>query len=151
MRPDGEVRWLDSHGRFIYSETGDPLRLTGVSTDVTEQQRADDRVRERDARFQALIAATGQIIWTNTREGRMTGEQPGWRAFTGQAPSEFEGFGWADAVHPDDREPTVLAWNAAVAARQMFVFEHRVRRHDGAYRRFAIRAVPVLEHDGTIR
>ena len=151
VRPDGVVRWLDSHGRFIYSETGDPLRLTGVSTDVTEQQRADDRVRERDARFQALIAATGQIIWTNTREGRMTGEQPGWSAFTGQAPSEFEGFGWADAVHPDDREPTVLAWNAAVAARRMFVFEHRVRRHDGVYRRFAIRAVPVLEHDGTIR
>lgn len=151
VRPDGEVRWLDSHARFIYAETGDAIRLTGVSTDVTEQQRADERVRERDARFQALIAATGQIVWTNSAEGRMTGEQPGWSEFTGQTQAEFEGFGWADAVHPDDREPTVMAWNAAVAARRMFVFEHRVRRHDGAYRRCAIRAVPVLESDGTIR
>lgn len=151
VRPDGEVRWLDSHARFIYAKTGDAIRLTGVSTDVTEQQRADERVRERDARFQALIAATGQIVWTNSAEGRMTGEQPGWSEFTGQTQAEFEGFGWADAVHPDDREPTVMAWNAAVAARRMFVFEHRVRRHDGAYRRCAIRAVPVLESDGTIR
>ncbi|MEO5816733.1 MAG: PAS domain S-box protein [Gemmatimonadaceae bacterium] len=151
IRPDGEIRWLDSHGRFIYSNAGDPIRLTGVSTDVTEQQLADERVRERDARFQALIAATGQIIWTNTPEGRMTGEEPGWSAFTGQNASEYKGFGWSDAVHPDDREPTVNAWNAAVAARKMFVFEHRVRRHDGVYRRFAIRAVPVLENDGTIR
>jgi PAS domain S-box-containing protein len=33
----------------------------------------------------------------------------------------------------------------------MFVFEHRVRRYDGEWRLFAIRAVPVLEQDGAIR
>ena len=151
VRPDGEVRWLDSHARFIYAETGEPLRLTGVSTDVTEQQRAIERVQERDDRFQALISATGQIVWTNSPEGRMTGEQPGWSDYTGQTQADYEGFGWANAVHPDDREPTVIAWNAAVDARRMFVFEHRVRRRDGEYRRCSVRAVPVLEPDGTIR
>jgi signal transduction histidine kinase len=38
-----------------------------------------------------------------------------------------------------------------VAARKKFVFEHRVRRHDGVYRWFEVRAVPVIEADGTIR
>jgi PAS domain S-box-containing protein len=81
----------------------------------------------------------------------MTGVQPGWSAFTGQTEAEYEGFGWANAVHPEDGPPTVAAWNDAVASRSMFVFEHRVRRHDGVYRRFAIRAVPLLDPDGTIR
>lgn len=151
VRPDGEVRWLDSHGRFLYADDGTPLRLTGVSTDITERQRSDELLRERDERFQALIAATGQIIWTNSAEGRMTGEQLGWSRYTGQSLTAYEGFGWADAVHPDDRERTIAGWNGAVAARGMFVVEHRVRRYDGTYRHFVVRAVPVLEPDGRIR
>lgn len=151
IRPDGELRWLDSHGRFIYAADGTPLRLTGVSSDVTERQKDEQRIRERDERFQALIAATGQIVWTNSASGHMTGEQPGWAGYTGQSPEEYHGFGWANALHPDDSEATVATWNDAVANRKMFVFEHRVRGADGVYRHFAVRAVPVLEANGSIR
>ena len=38
-----------------------------------------------------------------------------------------------------------------MAHRKLFVFEHRVRRADGVYRHFTVRAVPVLEADGSIR
>ncbi|GAC1515614.1 MAG: hypothetical protein NVS1B4_06800 [Gemmatimonadaceae bacterium] len=150
IRPDGELRWIDSHGRFIYAPDGTPRRLTGVSTDVTESHLAAERLRHRDERFQALIAATGQIIWTNSPDGNMRGEQPSWAAFTGQTRAQYQGFGWADAVHPDDAQPTIAAWNEAVRNRTMFVFEHRVRRHDGVYLNFAIRAVPILGPDGAI-
>jgi len=81
----------------------------------------------------------------------MIGEQPGWSALTGQSFDEYQGYGWADAIHPDDAQPTILAWNAAVAARRKFEFEHRVRRHDGQWRDFAIRAIPAIEADGSIR
>ncbi len=116
-----------------------------------EAERARAALRARDDRFQALIAASGQHVWTNSPEGKMTGEQPGWSSLTGQTTEQLQEFGWAGAVHPDDSKPTIDAWNAAVAARSMFTFEHRVRRHDGVYRRFSIRAVPVLESDGSIR
>ncbi|MEP6691557.1 MAG: ATP-binding protein [Gemmatimonadaceae bacterium] len=46
LRPDGEVRWLDSHGRFVYADDGRPLRLVGVSADVTER-RAVEVARDR--------------------------------------------------------------------------------------------------------
>jgi signal transduction histidine kinase len=38
-----------------------------------------------------------------------------------------------------------------VAERRAFVFEHRVRRRDGVWRQFAIRAIPALNEGGTIR
>ena len=81
----------------------------------------------------------------------MEGEQPGWSRLTGQTPAEYAGFGWATAVHPDDAQPTLDAWNKAVAERRMFVFEHRVRRAKGTYGVYSVRAVPVLEPDGTVR
>ena len=43
--------------------------------------------------------------------------------------------GWAAAVHPEDAQPTIDAWNAAVAQRRAFVFEHRVLCRDGSLRR----------------
>jgi PAS domain S-box-containing protein len=86
------------------------------------------------ARYRALVRAVGHIVWTNSAEGEMRGEQPEWCAYTGQTEAECQGFGWAQAVHPDDAQPSVDAWLAAVNARGLFDYEHRVRRADGVYR-----------------
>ena len=119
--------------------------------DITGRKRAQEELRRSEERYRSLIDATAQIIWTNTPEGGMSGANASWGAYTGQTEEEYQGFGWASAVHPEDAHPTVDAWREAVAARRLFLFEHRLRRHDGAYRTFAIRAVPVLEEDGTVR
>ena len=106
---------------------------------------------EREQRFQSLVSLTSQVIWTNNAEGRMEGEQPGWGAFTGQTFPEYQNFGWATAVHPEDARPTIDEWNRCVAEKRPFVFEHRVRRHDGVYRMCSIDATPILQDDGSIR
>jgi hypothetical protein len=58
----------------------------------------------------------------------MEGEQLGWVSLTGQTYEEYQGYGWTNAVHPDDTQPTVEAWNEAVKQRKIFIFEHRVKR-----------------------
>ena len=133
--------------------------VVALTRDVTERRNAEaaqraamEAARAAEERYRALVDAASQIVWTNTAEGEMRGPQPGWCAFTGQSEAQVQGFGWAQAVHPEDAGPTIDAWNEAVRARAVFLFEHRVRRHDGAWRTCAIRAVPVLEGDGrTIR
>ena len=115
-----------------------------------DQQRVQRELQAGEARFRAAVEAVRGVLWTNDAEGRMVGDQPGWAALTGQARAAYEGFGWASAVHPDDVQPTVAAWNATVAARRPFVHEHRVRAQDGSWRHFAIRAVPVFDGRGAI-
>ncbi|MBC7602470.1 MAG: PAS domain-containing protein, partial [Ramlibacter sp.] len=118
--------------------------------DVTLIAQAQTNLRHSHDRFSAAIEAVG-VMWTNSAEGFMNGEQPGWAALTGQTQAEYSGFGWANAVHPDDAQPTMDAWTSAVADRSLFILEHRVRRRDGAWRRFAIRAVPVVDQDEGLR
>ncbi|MFE1598258.1 ATP-binding protein [Methylobacterium sp. ID0610] len=127
------------------------LGFAGQAAVALDNARLLTTVRHKRDRFRAAVQAVRGVLWTNDAAGRMTGEQPGWSAITGQSRAEYEGYGWADAVHPDDAQATIAAWNAAVAERRTFVFEHRVRNRDGAYRHYAIRAVPVLEPDGSIR
>ncbi|HKT70994.1 MAG TPA: PAS domain S-box protein, partial [Terriglobales bacterium] len=61
------------------------------------------------------------------------------------------GWGWLNAIHPDDREPTEAIWSKAIKTHGLYETEYRIRRADGQYRHFAIRGVPVLEDDGSIR
>jgi PAS domain S-box-containing protein len=123
----------------------------GFIRDISERREAIARLAVSEARFRAAIDAVQGVLWTNNAAGEMVGEQPGWAALTGQTQAEYQGYGWSKAVHPDDAEPTVQAWNAAVRERRPFVFEHRVRRYDGVWRVFMVRAVPALKDDGAIR
>ena len=81
----------------------------------------------------------------------MHGEQADWGALTGQTNEEYQGVGWAQAVHPADVQPTLDAWQKAVTHKQPFHFEHRVRCRDGEWRYFMIRAIPVLDAAGAVR
>jgi PAS domain S-box-containing protein len=118
--------------------------------DLEDRARREEELNASNKRFRAAMDAVHGVLWTNSADGRMVGDQPGWAMLTGQTPDEYRGFGWAEAVHPEDREGSVAAWNEAVAAKAMFVHEHRVRRHCGTWRTFAVRALPVLDAAGEI-
>src|SRR5262249_1462685 len=46
IRPDGQVRWLEAHGKLLCDASGAPKRLVGVCADITERKEADERLRE---------------------------------------------------------------------------------------------------------
>ncbi len=119
--------------------------------DVTHEKEAQKALRQSEERFRSLIEATTAIVWTTSGAGEFEGEQPGWSAFTGQGAGEFTGSGWLEAVHPEDREATVAAWEQALATRTLYQTEHRVRRHDGEYRHMLVRGVPILDERGKVQ
>ena len=112
---------------------------------------AAETLRVHLDRYKSLVLALAQVIWTNDPDGEMVGEQPSWAAYTGQTQAQYQRAGWFDAVHPDDRARSRQVWEAAVAARGPCEYEHRLRRHDGEYRYFSVRAVPVFTAAGAIR
>lgn len=138
-----------------------PSREKGIAVylnDISERKRSEEAIkrseqalRNSEARFRTALQTMSDLVWTNNSTGQMTGEQSGWAGFTGQSFDQYQGYGWAKAVHPDDAQPTIDEWSRSVAAQCQFVFEHRVRRFDGVYRLFSIRALPARSEDGTIR
>ncbi|MBD0305517.1 MAG: PAS domain S-box protein [Nitrospiraceae bacterium] len=108
-------------------------------------------MQHSEERFRSLIEATVQIVWTTPPGGEFLSEPSEWSRFTGQTSDELQGMGWLNAVHPEDRSLTRERWAEAIAGRMRFEVEHRLRRHDGQYRHMSVRAVPVLESDGSIR
>ena len=125
----GEWIWAIDAGAPRFAPDGSFAGMVGSVIEIAERRAAEEQLRISENRFRAAIDAVEGILWTNDAAGRMTGEQPGWARLTGQSQQEYQGYGWSRAVHPDDAQPTIDAWNEAVDARRTFVFEHRLRRH----------------------
>ncbi|MEP0922742.1 PAS domain S-box protein [Leptolyngbya sp. ST-U4] len=172
---DGRIIWLKDIVRVIKDSQNRPQMLHGIMLDITNEkikereaeerhrelqreraerqefETAKEALRKSEERYRSLVEATSQIVWDTKANGEFVSEQPGWSAFTGQSLEEYLGWGWLTAVHPDGRAQTAQAWNHALTTQTMYQVEHRLRRQDGMYRGMSVRAVPVLETDGTVR
>lgn len=158
--PRTEIAEVADVGRAL-AEATDALR-TQIETRIrlaeeqqaraaAEQAHAEIRTRElalraSEERYRGLTEAIASIVWTTSPDGRIAASSE-WSAFTGQTQAEIAGGGWIEALHPDDRDATVAAWEHAVTTLSAFDREYRLRDASGRYRWFNGRAVPV--HDAT--
>jgi len=101
---------------------------------TTERRRRSDPDAASQRSFQALADAAPAILWMTAADGSCTFLSRGWFDLTGQSPEEALGYGWLEAVHPDDRAASSRAFAEAIDGCAAFAIDHRVRRHDGSYR-----------------
>src|SRR5713226_7647315 len=119
--------------------------------EIERRSRAEQALREGWQRFQALVEASAQIVWTTDPNGAVVEDSPSWRAFTGQTYEQWKGFGWLDVFHPDDRERVAEQWRRTVADCTPLEIEYRIRHATGDWRWTVARVVPVLNADGSVR
>lgn len=113
-----------------------------------ERARAEEILRESEARFRTLADAVPQLIWTNDGAGRANYFNQRWFDYSGLSYEESAGWGWQAIVHPDDAAASIERWQQALAASEVFETEYRLRRADGAYRWHLGRNVPLHDqHD----
>ncbi|MBO9112460.1 MULTISPECIES: PAS domain-containing protein [Rhizobium/Agrobacterium group] len=150
VRPDRTVRWLQYKAEVIIGAEGRPSRAVGLMTDVTVQHAARKSVEEGWHRYKTLVAAVASIEFKALASGEITFSR-GWQELTSQTPAESGGWGWLDALHPDDREGAREQWLSCVGARDPYAVDFRVRCREGAYLMFLARAAPMLNQDATVR
>jgi PAS domain S-box-containing protein len=56
VRPDGETRWIASKGKVFYAADGEPLRMLGVSLDITDRKQAEEELRDADRKKDEFLA-----------------------------------------------------------------------------------------------
>lgn len=55
LLPGGKVRWISALGNTTYSQKGEPLRMSGICTDITERKMAEEALRESEEQFRNLF------------------------------------------------------------------------------------------------
>ena len=122
-----------------------------LAASIGERARTAAALHTGRERMRALLDAAAQIFWTAAPDGGSREDSPSWRAFTGQSREQRLGLGWLDAVHPQDRALAQRSWSEAVRRHTRYEYQYRLRHASGEWRWMAVRAVPVLNPDGSVR
>ncbi|TME27410.1 MAG: PAS domain S-box protein [Chloroflexi bacterium] len=99
--------------------------------------------------FRIMADAAPVMIWFSGPDKQSIYFNERWLEFTGRTLDQELGDGWAEIVHPDDRERCLATYGEAFDARREFEIEARARRHDGVYRWHLNRGTPIHARDGT--
>lgn len=110
----------------------------------------DEPLRKGEERWRRLVEALPQLVWSATPDGACDYFSAQWTRYTGVTESELLGWSWMNVLHHDDRHSTRQVWTDSVAERHAYDVEYRVRRHDGVYRWFKTRGVPIRDSKGSI-
>jgi PAS domain S-box-containing protein len=152
VRKDGGRIYIALSVSPIWDTSGVIIGASSIKRDITERKQAQEELSRREERYRALVTASSSIVWTTDPEGKFQFPQPSWEEYTGQPWVEHAGFGWLNALHPDDRETVTATWERACRDRSIYEVHGRVwsvaRR---GYRHFIARAAPILDSEAGVR
>lgn len=135
--------------------TADEIALVGEVTERSwahiERVRSEEALRESEERFRNMADHAPVMIWVTESDGYCSYLSKSWYEFTGQTTDEGLGFGWLNAIHPDDRLRAEEIFAAATERREAFRIDYRLQQRDGEYRWAIDSATPRFELDGQFR
>src|SRR5262245_201137 len=148
-RADGVYRWFHAQAVATRAQDGSIVRWCILATDIEERKHAEDlrRAKERHA----ILDNIPGLVAIHNASGEPELFNRAAREYHGPCADDPKQWKITDVIHPDDLPWLLPARRRAVQTREPFDTEPRMRRADGTYRWFLVRAVLVDDYDGTSR
>jgi len=151
-RKDGSVFEAQQTVALLDPESGLDGGVVSVVRDVSDQVRAERRLRESEERFRQIAEHVQDVFWVMSADGsRIEYISPACRRVWGREPQELieDPDAWRASIHPDDVERMRAA--AAHQADSGYAEEYRIVTPDGQIRWIWDRAYPVRDEHGVLR
>ncbi len=145
-----EDRIIDLVYQPMRSPAGETIGIFVQGIDVTDRLIAEQALRQSEVQFRTLAEAMPNHVWTASPDGMLDWFNPRVYEYSGAAPGELDGQGWARIVHPDDTANAAQRWGDALSTGVFYETEFRLRSEDGTYRWYIARAVPIRDDAGAI-
>jgi PAS domain S-box-containing protein len=114
------------------------------------RHRAEEELREQEARFRTLANAIPQLAWMTDAEGLNWWYNQRWYEYTGTAAEDMVGRGWQKVHHPDHLQRVEEGFRRNFETGEPWEDTFPLRGADGSYRWFLSRALPMRRSDGRV-
>src|SRR6266404_5594220 len=107
-------------------------------------------MNDSEKQFRQMVDEIPAIAWSCLPDGSGEFLNKQLLDYTGLSVEPAPGFDWTAVVHPDDLENLIDTWRRHLASEEPAEVEARLRRFDGEYRWFLVRAVPVRDEQNNV-
>jgi PAS domain S-box-containing protein len=90
------------------------------------------------------------LVWSSRPDGYIDYLNQRWLDYSGYTLEQASGWGWQNAIHPQDAAGLLEYWNSILGSGIVGEYEARLRRHDGAFRWFLFRGMPLRDQSGAV-
>ena len=135
----------------IRNQAGQVVGASKIARDISDRMRAEIELHQSEERYRALAEASATVVWRTDPNGEVVFASDRWNKITGQTDQEKTGWGWLQAIHPDDHSRTMELWKESLKNQTLHENQFRVKTREGYYRWFSVRGVPVFNADGSVR
>jgi PAS domain S-box-containing protein len=106
LLPDGTVKHVISSGHPVLDGNGELIEFIGTATDVTESKRAEEALREREAKIRRLVESNIIGIFITGSEGRVLEANDAFLHLVGHDRDDLVSgrISWTDLTPPEWRE-----------------------------------------------
>ncbi|MHB9029785.1 MAG: PAS domain-containing sensor histidine kinase [Candidatus Latescibacterota bacterium] len=125
-------------------------RTAKLEEEIEERKQVEEALRESETRFRQLADSMPQLVWTAEPDGRVDYYNMRYKDYQGINRTHNGVYEWGPVLHPEDREPTVAAFQHAIRTGETYQVEHRVKMADGRYRWHLSRGIPAYDEQGRI-
>ncbi len=131
LRRDGGTVWGNVGLSLVRDERGEPRNFIAIIENITERKRAEVALSESERRYHAMAEVSPVGIFRTDMDGKCLYVNRRWCAIAGIAPEKARGDGWAQSLHPEDRERVFAEWNRAARENRPFQMEYRFHTPEG--------------------
>jgi PAS domain S-box-containing protein len=124
--------------------------FTGFIRDISEKKIAEEALLASRQSLSLIINTMPVLAWSALPDGNAEFFNQRWLDYTGLTLEQAQGWGWDQAIHPDDVHRLSQHWQTMIASGGSWEIEARLRRSDGDYRWFLFRADPMRDSSGKI-
>lgn len=139
----GAVIYIHLIVQLLLDADKKPVGAIGLTQDITEKRLTEFALGQTDRKLRALAGVSPDFFYTARPDGWTDWISDNFSQYCGSQQGSGEGMRWLDFLHPEDVQHAQSQWRAAISSGTPFEAEYRVRRHDGQYRWFRSRCVPV--------
>lgn len=131
-------------------------RLQVQSRQLAEREALERKMQvqlleiENLRRYRNLADSIPHIVLRACPDGDLEYNNHLWTEYTGLSQTESAGMGWQSAICPDDLQNLLTEWYRAMRSRRRFETECRIRRYDGVYRWYWLKAEPETDEEDRV-
>jgi PAS domain S-box-containing protein len=147
---DDTYRWHLQQAVVLRDAEGKVLRFVGTSTDIDDQKRSEEKVRESAHESGLIVDSIPGLIAVLSASGEIERVSQPLLAYLGKSREEASQWAVNDIIHPDDFPGFRPAFERCFVTGALFEFEVRIRCFDGTYRWFNERGLPLRDRQGHV-